>query len=96
MAHTHLTQNEITALKICLNYDNREDQLSDNYSNGGAPEFKKALGWNDKQVAALISSLEQKGMGYGDENNGNGHIFWLSEDGVETIFDVIQAEKVTA
>lgn len=90
----NLTPNEILALKTCLNYDTRADQLGDNYSNGGHREFKVALGWNDKQVAALIRSLEQKGMGDGDDNEGNGHVFWLSEKGVNAIFDIIEAEKV--
>lgn len=87
-----LTENEIKALKICLNYDERVTQLSDNFSNGGHEEFKAELGWDDKQVAALIGSLEKKGMGSGDDNEGNGHIFWLSEDGVNAIFDIIEAE----
>lgn len=89
---TTLTANEITALKLCLNYDTRSEQHSDNYSNGGQKEFKAALGWNDKQVSALIGSLENKDMGYGDDNEGNGHIFWLSDLGVDTIFDIIEAE----
>ncbi len=89
---SNLTQNEITALKTCLNYETREGQLNDNFSNGGQEEFKEALGWSDKQVAALIGSLEEKDMGYGDHNEGNGHIFWLSELGVNTIFDIIEAE----
>jgi hypothetical protein len=85
---TNLTANEIAALKVCINYDNRADQHSDNFSNA---EFKAELGWNDKQVAALIGSLEAKGMGYGDDNEGNGHIFWLSDLGVDTIFDILEA-----
>ena len=93
---TTLTQNEVAALKTCLNYNDRDNQLSDNFSNGGAEEFKAELGWNDKQVAALIGSLESKGMGYGDHNSGNGHIFWLSELGVNTLFDVLEAEGVAA
>jgi hypothetical protein len=86
----NLTDNEIIALKVCLNYDNRACQLSDNFSNGGQDEFKAALGWNDRQVSALIGSLESKGLGYGDDNEGNGHIFWLSDLGVNTIFDIIE------
>lgn len=88
-----LTNNETVALETCLNYRTRADQLSDNYSNGGHDEFKAALKWNDKQVAALIGSLEAKGMGYGDDNDGNGHIFWLSELGVNTIFDIIEKRQ---
>lgn len=93
MTNVNLTQNEITALMTCLNYETRAGQLSDNYSNGGQEEFKAALDWNDKQVAALIGSLESKGMGYGDHNEGNGHIFWLSEEAVNILFDIIEADK---
>jgi hypothetical protein len=89
---TTLTANEITALKLCLNYDSRAEQHCDNFSNGGQKEFKAALGWNDKQVAALIGSLIDKGMGYSDDEEGNGNIFWLSDLGVDTIFDIIEAE----
>lgn len=88
-----VTQNEATALRVCLNYDTRCAQLEDNFSNGGHEEFKAALGWNDKQVAALIGSLEAKGLGSGDDNEGNGHIFWLSEKGVNVIFDIIEQEQ---
>ena len=93
MSSIHLTQNEIVAIKLCLNYNNREAQHCDNFSNGGSEEFKEALGWNNKQVAALIGSLEEKGMGYGDDNEGNGHIFWLSDEGIDAIFDIIEAEQ---
>lgn len=96
MSKDSLTKNEIIALRTCLNYDDREAQLSDNFSNGGHKEFKKALGWDDKQVSALIGSLEAKGMGDGDDNEGNGHIFWLSEKGVNAIFDVIDSENAKA
>ena len=86
-----LTANELTALRLCLNYDDRQSQLDDNFSNGGHAEFKKALGWTDKQVAALIKSLEAKGLGWGDDNDGNGHIFWLTEAGVNAVFDVYES-----
>lgn len=86
-----ITLNELIALASCLNYDNRESQHSDNYSNGGHDEFKAVLSWDDKQVAALIGSMEQKGLGSGDDNDGNGHIFWLTDFGVDVIFDAIDA-----
>ena len=86
-----LTTNEVQALEICLNYDSRECQLEDNFSNGGSEEFQATLGWSKYQVAGLISSLEQKGLGWGDDNDGNGHIFWLSELAVNTIFDIIES-----
>ncbi len=86
-----LTENEIIALEVCLNSDTRDGQYDDNYSNGGHDEFKAALKWNDKQVSALIGSLEKKDMGYGDDNEGNGHIFWLTTEGIDAIFDIIEA-----
>ena len=88
---TSLTQNEITALKICLNYDSREVQLDDNYSNGNADEFAKALGWDKQQVGGLITSLEQKGLAFKCPDGYD--IVWLTDDGVNAIFDVIDAEK---
>lgn len=91
-----LTENEIIALKACLNYKTREEQLEDNFSNGGLEEFMEVLEWNKKQAAALIGSLEEKGMGYSDENQGNGNIFWLSELGVNTIFNIIEARQEAA
>lgn len=92
------TENELTCLKLCLNYDTREAQLSDNYSNGGAAEFREALGWNEKQVAALIGSMEAKGYGSMDDEGVNGQsadIFWLHEDAVNMVFDMIEAEDET-
>jgi hypothetical protein len=97
-----LTENEIVAMKQCLNSSSREGQLGDNYSNGGTQEFMDALkntkgeGWNAQQVGGLMSSLEQKGMGFADEEGVNGaavDIFWLTEKGVNAIFDVIDAEE---
>ena len=91
---THdLTDAEITAIRTCLNYGDRASQLSDNFSNGGMVEFMDALGWNRNQVAALIGSLEKKGMGWSDDNDGNGHIFWLSEKAVNIIFDIMEEER---
>ena len=91
-----LTNNEMTAVKACLNADTREGQFNDNYSNGSASKFKKVLKWNDHQVAGLISSLEQKGIGYMDnedaaDRNANA-IFWLSDDGVNAYFDQLERE----
>ena len=90
MTNVTLTANEIEALKTCLNYDDREIQKSDNYSNGGAEEFRSVLNWNKHQVAGLISSLEAKGMGNMDEEDD---IFWLTDLGIDTIFDIIESEK---
>lgn len=88
---TTLTANEIIAMKACLNYKKRECQLEDNFSNAGAAEFREELGWSKHQVAGLISSLEKKGMGYIDSDECA--LFWLSDEGVNAIFDVIDQEK---
>ena len=80
-----ITKNEFLALKACLNYSNKESQLDDNFSNGGIEEFMSILNWNINQVKGLISSLEQKGLGYNE-----GHIFWISELGVETVFNYME------
>jgi len=100
-----VTANEIVALKECLNYDDRSAQLADNYSNGGVDEFMKALGWNAKQVGGLISSLTEKGLvyhetaeerweegGFGQKRSDFYDICWLTELGVNTIFDIIESE----
>ncbi len=85
-----LTKNEVEALKICLNYETREAQLEDNYSNGGAQEFAVELfDGNMKAAGGLITSLQEKGMGVMDEEDD---IFWLSEEGVNTIFDILEGK----
>jgi hypothetical protein len=91
---TTLTENEAIALHACLNYDNREGQLGDNYSNGGTAEFMDALGWNAQQVGGLMTSLTEKGLGFDDNDGVNGQpvdIYWLTEAGVHAIFDYIEA-----
>lgn len=93
----NLTANEIAALEICLNYpDSRSCQHSDNFSNGGQYEFMQGPKINRHAAAQLIGSLEAKGMGNGDDNDGNGHIFWLSTKGVDAIFDILDARKAAA
>ena len=88
---TNLTDLEIAAMKICLNYDNRQTQLDDNYSNGGHREFMSGLKINRHASAALCGSLETKGMAWNDDNEGNGHILWLTDEGVNVIFDIMEA-----
>jgi len=86
----NLTVNEIKALKACLNYESREDQLADNYSNGCMEVFKEALSWTDRQVSGLVSSLVQKELIQLDR--GCPEIFWITEEGVNAVFDVIESE----
>ena len=98
---TSITENEFQALYTCLNcFSSREDQKNDNFSNGGMAEFMSVLGWNSRQVAGLISSMEQKGFGEMEVSNERGDyqkhdIFWLSDHGIDTIFDVIEGKIET-
>lgn len=89
----HLTANERAFLDLCLNYDNIEGQLSDNYSNGGLQEAVKLMGGNKHAGAGLLSSLTKKGLGYPDDGSDWAvdpddyhHTFWLSELGVRVAF----------
>lgn len=95
------TTNEIAAMKLCLNYDDRATQLDDNFSNAGPTDFAKALGWTMHQVGGLVASLEKKGVAWLDNRDGDFgvaaddvdmHIVWLTEKGVNEIFDIIEAE----
>ena len=85
---TTLTENEIKALQCCISQSSTAEYMKADPGSvmAGAPEMMKALGWNHKQVAALINSLEQKGMGFGDDNEGNGHIFWPSDAGYDAAY----------
>ena len=89
----NLTSNERAFLELCLNYDNVESQLSDNYSNGGLMEATQLMGGNKHAGAGLLSSLSKKGLGYTDDGSNWAvdpsdyhHTFWLSELGVRAIF----------
>ena len=85
----NLTEKEVAALKECLNYSTREAQLDDNYSNGGMAEFINLFG-NKHVAAGVVSSLMEKGLGEMDTEDD---IFWLTEKGVNAIFDYLEAES---
>jgi hypothetical protein len=82
-----LTENELTFLKMCLNYSDIENQLSDNYSNGGIDEamelFEGTKQYRRQAAGGLISSLQKKGMGYLDCEYDQ---FALTEAGVYAAF----------
>ena len=83
-----LTKNETKAIQMCLNYNNRASQLSDNYSNAGAEDFANMLFNGNLQAAGgLITSLTNKGMG--DMDTEGYDIFWLSETAVNLIFNML-------
>ena len=88
MSDTKLTPNEIIAMELTLNYNDRESQQGDNYSVAGVKEIRAELGWSGKQVGGLISSLEQKGMAVMDDEGYD--LLWLTDEGVNAIFDIIE------
>lgn len=85
-----LTANEVKGMNATLNYDNRESQLSDNYSNAGMEELMSELQWSKRQVVGLIGSLTKKGLVSYDKEDD---ILWLTEKGVNAIFDEIEKES---
>jgi len=100
---TNFTQNEITALKMCMNYDDRESQHEDNHSDATPVTIAEALGWNMNQAGGLISSLSSKGVIWVDDREGEPwhkdvsmHVVYLTERGVDAIFDIVEAEKAAA
>ncbi len=62
-----LTEKEKAFLKLCLNYSDIEEQLDDNYSNGGIDEamelFEGTTQYKRQAAGGLLSSLTKKGMG---------------------------------
>lgn len=100
---TNFTQNEIAALKMCMNYDDRESQHGDNHSDATPVTIAKALNWNMNQAGGLIGSLSSKGVIWVDERVGEPehkyvsmHIVYLTEKGVDEIFDIVESEKAAA
>ena len=101
---TTLTQNEIAAMKLCINatYD-REVQRGDNHSDATPHTIAKEFGWTMQQVGGLLSSLEQKGMVWVDDRSGEAdpvvrnnpkfHVVYLTDEiGIDAIFDIIEQE----
>lgn len=92
-----ITEAEFVAMYECLNYSKRENQLEDNYSNGSLEVFMDALGWGKNAVAALIGSLEKKGLVESENERGDGeNCVWLTEKGVNLVFDELEKGRVPA
>ena len=98
MAET-FTVNEIAAMKMCLNYDDRESQHGDNHSDCGPEDIAKSFGWNMHQAGGLIASLSNKEVAWLDDREGEPwhndptmHVLYLTEKGVNAIFDIIEKE----
>ena len=82
---TTLTALEVQVLDYCLNYQDRESQLNDNYSNCDLSDAHKICG-GKHEAAGVIGSLCKKGLVY-DPASDEDSIIWLTEDGVNAIFD---------
>ena len=83
-----LTQNEMQVMKLTLNYEDRESQLSDNMCNAGTVDVMQNTGWSKEKVGGVISSLEKKGLIEPDESKrGYAFIIWLTREGVNAYFD---------
>ena len=80
-----LTDNEAKVLNLCLNYDDRGSQICDNYSNGDLKDAQRVAG-GKHEGAGLIGSLVKKGL-IDDPASDEQQIIWLTELGVNTIFD---------
>lgn len=83
-----LTSHEAAILEASLNYDNRQCQHEDNYSVCGLEEARDATGLNSHGVAGVLGSLEKKGLATYVEDDD---LVWLSQKGVDAIFDVIES-----
>lgn len=86
---SELTNNEIKVLELSLNYDDREGQLGDNYSNFDVEAAKSELNFNAQQVGGVVSSLVTKGLMFVDDEDSK--MVWHTDEGVNAIFDIIEA-----
>lgn len=95
---THLTDNELKALALCVAPNKDPEYMKDDRGCwlAGAPEMRKALGWTEHQVAGLLSSLEQKGMGFGEytcPDELETHVFYPSDAGIDAAYAYINSQK---
>lgn len=95
MSKVNITEKEIKVMKLCLNYDNRYDQLDDNFSNVGPKNIMDILSWSKEQVGGVISSLEKKELVYSEPEEQSPISYqgslpatlWLTEKGINVYFD---------
>ena len=95
MSKVNITEKEIKVMKLCLNYDNRYDQLDDNFSDVGPKNIMDILSWSKEQVGGVISSLEKKELVYSEPEQQSPipyqtplpSTLWLTEKGINVYFD---------
>lgn len=77
-------------LNAALNYETREAQHSDNYSNL-CLSGSYAICGGKHEAAGVIGSLTTKGLAYmeGADDYDRDPIIWLTDEGVDAIFDHI-------
>jgi hypothetical protein len=85
--NTNLTALEAALLTQCLNYDTREDQMQDNYTNADLSDAHSICG-GKHQAAGVIGSLCKKGF-IADPANDEQQLIWLTVNGINAIFDHI-------
>ena len=91
----NLTENEIKLLKTCLNYDDRETQLNDNFTNCTIEDAMKVLNWNVFQIGGLLSSLITKRLMYVENSSDRKQDdIYITEEGVNAIFDIIESGAI--
>ncbi len=83
--NTTLTTLEAELLSKCLNYDTREDQLNDNYTNADLSDAYNICG-GKHEAAGVIGSLIKKGL-ICDLDADDGSMIWPTEDGINAIFN---------
>lgn len=87
---TNLTAKEIQVLRNNLNYSNRADQLSDNFSDSTLTDDARSLGVTTNVIRGVYLSLSNKELGHVVERDSKvDTYFQLSEKGINTIFDYI-------
>jgi hypothetical protein len=86
------TELEGKVFDACLNYTDREGQLSDNYSNYDE-SIAESLDITRQALGGVVSSLIKKGYAVYDDEGVNGtacNMVWLTEHGVNTWFDLVE------
>jgi hypothetical protein len=83
-SNVSLTSLEANVLSACLNYDNIQNQLGDNYSNCDLRDAHKICG-GKHQASGVIGSLCKKGLIY-DPMQEENKIIFMTEEGVRAIF----------
>jgi hypothetical protein len=95
MTMSNITEREAILLTAALNYDDREGQLSDNYSNLDLSGAQRIIG-NKHEADGVIGSLVAKGLMFVDEDDHydpGDPVIWFTKEGVHAIFDYMEAQE---